>query len=97
MLILLTGINTSCTLIYLFKYKILQVLSSFHWLKFQKLEVDWVTVTDDDCLMNVQNVYNSFKAIKVSENENKIFCGFKRTENAEPVRDKSSRYKKWYN
>ena len=73
--------------------KILQVLSSFHWLNFEKLEVDWVTVTDDDCLMNVQNVYNSFKAIKVNENENKIFCGFARTENGGPIKDKSS---KWY-
>ena len=73
--------------------KIFQVLSGFHWLKFEKLSADWVTVTDDDCFMNVQNVYNSFKAIGVNENEKKIFCGFQRTENGGPIKDKSS---KWY-
>ena len=73
--------------------KIFQVLSGFHWLNFEKLSADWVTVTDDDCLINVQNVYNSFKEIEVIENENKIFCGFQRNENGEPIKDKSS---KWY-
>ena len=77
--------------------KIFQVLSGFHWLKFEKLSADWVTVTDDDCFMNVQNVYNSFKAIEVNENEKKIFCGFQRTENAEPVRGYLKElYPKWY-
>ena len=71
----------------------LQVLSAFHWLNFQNLEADWVTVTDDDCLMNVQNVFTSFNNTKVGENYKKIFCGFAQSVNAQPIKGISS---KWF-
>ena len=65
-------------------YKSSQVLSSFYWLNVQKLEVDWVTVTDDDCFMNVQNVFDTFNGIQVSESGNQIFCGLERTVDKNP-------------
>ena len=65
----------------------LQVLSAFHWLNFQNLEADWVTVTDDDCFMNVQNVFNSFNNTKVDENYKKMFCGLRHHVDGHAVRE----------
>ena len=65
-------------------YKLSQVLSGFHWLKSQKLEADWITVTDDDCFMNVTKVVHTFNQTQVNESGNKIFCGLSKWVDAVP-------------
>ena len=68
-------------------------MSGFNWLNAQNLEADWVIVTDDDCFMNVNNVFDAFKNLKVSENDDKIFCGFVYSPSSGPNRWTES---KWY-
>ena len=60
----------------------------------QKLQFDWVTVTDDDCLMNVNKIYNVFNEItnNVDDISNKIFCGFEYGINRKPIREKKSKW-----
>lgn len=75
----------------------IKVISSLNWLNSQigskELEVDWITVTDDDCFIDVYKVFNTFYNLKVNENENKIFCGFLVNKGFSPHRYRSS---KWY-
>jgi len=75
----------------------IKVISSLNWLNTQigskNLEADWVTVTDDDCFIDVYKVFNTFYNLKVSENENKMFCGFLINKGFSPHRYRSS---KWF-
>ena len=73
---------------------VFQVLSAFNWLNARKLQYDWVTVTDDDCLMNVNKIYNVYNEItnNVDNISNKIFCGFEYGINRKPIREKKSKW-----
>ena len=74
--------------------KFFKVISSLNWLNTQigskNLEADWVTVTDDDCFIDVYKVFNTFYNLNVSENENKIFCGLWVNKGFSPHKYKSS-------
>jgi len=75
----------------------IKVISSLNWLNTQigskNLEADWVTVTDDDCFIDVYKVFNTFYNLNVSENENKIFCGLWVNKGFSPHKYKSSAWK----
>ena len=53
-------------------------------------------MTDDDCLMNVNKVYNVFNQVTkdIDNTSEKLFCGFEYGVNRKPIRAMKS---KWYN
>jgi len=67
-----------------------KVLSAFGWILKEGIEIDFVTVTDDDCLLNLKNIYRSFRT---NHENDVIYCGFQFGKDRKPITNPES---KWY-
>lgn len=81
-------------MIYLSISYILQVLATFRWILKQDIKATYFTVTDDDCLMNLFNIYEFFKAEQETNQDydKTVYCGYVYDQDSKPFRNDSNKW-----
>ncbi|CAK8680051.1 unnamed protein product [Clavelina lepadiformis] len=69
----------------------LKVLAAFGWFLRTNLKTRFLTVTDDDCVMNILNINAWFQRIRVEAYD--LYCGFLYNKQSKPNRHTKN---KWY-